>query len=226
METRMNRRVTFILLALAFAVVIALTYSNHFRNSFHFDDSHVIQQNLNIRTIDIAKFFTDATTFSALPANQSYRPFLVTLFAIWYKLGIGQPFWFHVGAFACYMLLWMLLIVFFQRIFVLTSPNNDHGILSLMAASFYVLHAANAETVNYISAGSDLVSTTLMVMALVIYANWPRMRKYGIYLVPALLAMFTKETSAAFPLFLAAYILFENQVVGPSATKPRPPSIS
>src|SRR5438270_946507 len=84
------------------ALVVA--YANHFHNSFHFDDAHTIVTNAAIRSLrNIPRFFVDATTFSSLPSNQSYRPLVSTLFAIDYSLGAGpartglQPFWFHLS---------------------------------------------------------------------------------------------------------------------------------
>src|SRR5437879_8699508 len=69
---------TVVLIALLLSVV-SLTYLNHFRNSFHFDDSHTVENNPYIRTIaNLPLFFTDARTFSVLPRNRSYRP-VVTL---------------------------------------------------------------------------------------------------------------------------------------------------
>ena len=65
-----------ILLALAAFMAILLAYSNHFDNSFHFDDDHTIVNNPAIREIDIYKFIVDGKTISTLPANQSYRPYL------------------------------------------------------------------------------------------------------------------------------------------------------
>ena len=39
---------------------LLITYSNHFKNGFHFDDSHTIVNNVNIRSIEnIPKFFVD-----------------------------------------------------------------------------------------------------------------------------------------------------------------------
>src|SRR6516165_6758732 len=76
-------------------------YANHFHNSFHFDDAHTIENNAAIRDLrNIPQFFRDATTFSALPSNQSYRPLVSTLLAIDYRLGSGlEPFWFHLSVF-------------------------------------------------------------------------------------------------------------------------------
>src|SRR3982074_1711146 len=86
-------------------------YANHFHNSFHFDDAHTIVNNASIRELrNIPLFFKDATTFSSLPSNQSYRPLVSTLLAIDYWLGGGlKPFWFHLSIFALFVVLALLL---------------------------------------------------------------------------------------------------------------------
>ena len=54
-------------------ILTSLVYSNHFNNPFFFDDSHTIQSNQAITSLDEwTGFFTDASTFSSLPANRSY----------------------------------------------------------------------------------------------------------------------------------------------------------
>src|SRR5258706_12784025 len=86
----------------AFLMAALLTaYANHFHNSFHFDDAHTIVNNAAIRELrNIPLSFRDATTFSSLPSNQSYRPLVSMLLAIDYSLGHGlRPFWFHSPAF-------------------------------------------------------------------------------------------------------------------------------
>src|SRR5260370_29941274 len=97
-----------------FLVILIAAYSNHFHNSFHFDDAHTIVTNAAIRELrNIPLFFRDATTFSALPRNQSYRPLVSALFAIGYSLGHGlRPFWFHMPIFTLFVAL-VLLIAFF-----------------------------------------------------------------------------------------------------------------
>src|ERR1700686_709488 len=68
-------RSSFWLLILAAVFAIFAAYSNHFHNSFHFDDSHTVVDNAFIRDLhNIPRFFTDATTFSTLPANRTWRP--------------------------------------------------------------------------------------------------------------------------------------------------------
>src|ERR671915_556487 len=93
------------LLCAGVSALLLLAYSNHFNNSFHFDDFHTIQDNVHIRTLDnIPKFFSDARTFSNLPTHQVYRPLLTTSLAVDYVRGNGQTFAFHLTTFCVYVL--------------------------------------------------------------------------------------------------------------------------
>src|SRR5438445_10806756 len=95
--------------ALLLAALVA-PYANHFHNSFHFDDAHTIENNAAIRELsNIPLFFRDATTFSSLPSNQSYRLLVSTLRAIDYRLGGLNPFWFHSSIFALFLALVFLI---------------------------------------------------------------------------------------------------------------------
>src|SRR5919109_2286252 len=91
--------------------VLFAAYANHFHNSFHFDDAHTIETNTAIRELrNIPLFFCDATTFSSLPSNQSYRPLVSALLAIDYQLAGGlHAFWFHISIFALFVALTLLL---------------------------------------------------------------------------------------------------------------------
>ena len=74
----------------AAAILIVAVYANSLHNDFHFDDSHVIVNNVYIRSLrNVPRFFTDAHTFSALPQHSTYRPLVTLSFAIDYALGHG-----------------------------------------------------------------------------------------------------------------------------------------
>jgi hypothetical protein len=58
----------------ALLAAVLATYSNHFQNSFHFDDFHSITDNPSIRDLhNVLRFFSDARLSTVLPANQTYR---------------------------------------------------------------------------------------------------------------------------------------------------------
>ena len=64
MQNRWSFTVTCVL---SFCLLLS-AYSNHFHNSFHFDDSHVIGSNVYIRSLrNIPTFFMDAGTFNSFP---------------------------------------------------------------------------------------------------------------------------------------------------------------
>ena len=187
-------------------------YANHFHNAFHFDDSHTIQNNAFIRSVaNIPAFFTDAATFSSKPANQSYRPVVTTTLAVDYWAGGGlNPLAFHVTSFGLFLAQCALLLVLFRRLMDRARPDRANRWLALLVASWYALHPANAETVNYIIARSDILSTLGVVLALVLFAGGGAARRYHFYLIPAVLGVLGKESGAMFaPLLLVYVALFE-----------------
>lgn len=195
------------LIACVIAVIalLGVAYSNHFHNGFHFDDSHSIQDNSYVRSLShIPRYFTDATTFSVLPLNQSYRPVLQTTFAIDYWLGGGyRPLAFQIDTFFWYLLLLATLASLFMAI-----TRNEW--IALVATALYGLHPVCAETVNYIVQRGDLLSTLGVVAGLVLYIRKPALRRFGLYLIPVVIGALVKPPALIFPVLLAAYIaLFE-----------------
>src|SRR5437016_11304199 len=131
-------------------IALVAAYSNHFHNSFHFDDAHTIATNSAIRDLrNIPLFFRDATTFSSLPSNQSYRPLVSTLLAIDYSLGHGlQPFWFHLSIFALFVALTLLVAFVIHHLLEYEAASSRNRSIALAAAAWYALDPANADTLN------------------------------------------------------------------------------
>jgi tetratricopeptide (TPR) repeat protein len=195
---------------LAALLAICTAYSNSFHNEFHFDDFHTIVDNPAVRSLrNIPRFFTDATTFSVLPANRTYRPFVSTSLAIDYALGHGYaPLWFHLGTFVLFLALVALLYGLYRMLLdkVRVSPANPW--LALFGAAWFGLHPAMAETINYIIQRGDLYCTLGCVAALFLYARYPGLHRTGIYLVPFAFALLSKPPAAIFPLLLFLYVFF------------------
>lgn len=186
-----------------------IVYSNHFDNAFHFDDSHTIVNNLSIRDVNIPSFFTDGTTFSSLPANQSYRPVVTTLNAIDYNLGGGSTLWFHISIFASFLLAGCLLFFFTEHLLRKSGASAYATEISLFITAWFWLHPANAETINYIIARSDSFSTCMVLLSFVLYSCWPFTRKNFLYLLPFVLAFLAKETAIMLlPLLFLYEIMF------------------
>ena len=73
--------------------------------------------------------------------------------------------------------------------------------------AIYGLHPVSAETVNYIVQRGDLYATLGVVAGFVVYAWKPGLRRYGVYLLPALAGMLSKPSALIFAPILLAYIL-------------------
>ena len=211
-KPRRENRTAWIVGLLLVAGVIG-AYSNHFHNEFHFDDSHTIVNNAFLRDLkNIPRFFTDATTFSSLPSNQSYRPVVSTMLAIDYWLG-GRldPFWFQVTNFLGFLALVLLVGRVIDHLLEEREPAPCNFWLAASAAGWFGLHPANADTVNYIIAGSDLFSTLAVVGSLAIYQLAPGSRRTGLYVIPAVVGILAKPIAAMFvPLLAIACLVLEN----------------
>jgi len=203
-------------------MVISLAYSNHFYNSFHFDDFHVLVNNAYIQDLHNFKlFFTDTSTASALPTNQLYRPMFTVSLAVDYWMGSGlTPLWFHISTFAWYLLLCVLLYFFFSKITHAAVSSRWNIIFSWLAVTWYGLHTANAETINYISARSDSVSTFWLVFSFIVFIYWPMHRRWGLYLVPLIIGLLFKQTLLIFPALLFLYVLYFEERAFVPAFKP------
>src|SRR5882672_3228256 len=94
-----------LLAALSLVALLLVAYANHFQNGFHFDDTHAIVDNTAVRSVrNIPRYFVDATTFSMLPLNQSYRPVLQTTLAIDYAVAGGyEPAMFQASTFVWFI---------------------------------------------------------------------------------------------------------------------------
>ncbi len=188
-------------------VAIIAAYSNHFQNGFHFDDGHTIVNNTAIRELrNIPLFFRDATTFSTLPSNQSYRPLVSTLLAIDYWLAGGvEPFWFQVSTFALFLALTLLLAFVIHCLLERVAPAFPGCWVSLGLAGWYALHPANADAVNYVIVSAEIIATLGVVASFAFYFAWPPLRRYFLFVLPAALAILAKPTAAIFPVLFALF---------------------
>src|SRR3954452_4732702 len=114
--------------ALAAALCLGLllaAYADFYGNAFQFDDSHVVVNNLHLRSLDhVGSFFTDARTSSALPANQAYRPLVTLTLALDYRLAHGlDPAPFHADQLIEILLLGVALWFFYRQVMDRASPG-------------------------------------------------------------------------------------------------------
>lgn len=206
----------------AMLLLTLATYWNHFNNTFHFDDFHTIVNNASIRSLkNVPIFFSDGSTSSVLPQNQSYRPVTTLSLAIDYWLaGDYYPSYFQVSSFILFLLQGVLMVLVFTRIFDIAKPGSRNMCIALFAATWYMLHPANAETVNYIIARSDIQSTLAVVAGFALYLLSPFCRKSYLYLLIVGIGALSKPTAVMFAPMLFCYILlFEEDLSFPGMFK-------
>ncbi|HEY6328471.1 MAG TPA: tetratricopeptide repeat protein, partial [Blastocatellia bacterium] len=191
---------------------IVATYSNHFENGFHFDDSHTIIENDSIQDAsNIPRIFTDAKYFSSLPDHQVYQPVTATSLALDYWIAGGlKPFYFQLSTFFWFLVLLALMFFLFRRIMDTVDSHPWNWAFALLAVACYGLHPAIAETVNYIIQRADVLSTLGVVGSMFLYAVVPNSRKWALYMIPAVIGMLAKAPALIFPFILVIYVfLFE-----------------
>ena len=171
---------------------------------------------------NIPLFFRDATTFSALPSNQSYRPLVSTLIAVDYQLAHGlQPFWFHVSIFALFIALTLLLAFVIHHLLESDPGPSANRWIALAAAAWWALHPVNADTINYIIASSaEVISALGVIASFAVYFAFPRLRRYYLFVLPAAIAILAKPTAAIFRRALRCVSLAVPGPRGPKAQDP------
>jgi tetratricopeptide (TPR) repeat protein len=211
--TTSARRLPFFLGTCVLAVVTVVgAYSNSFENSFHFDDSHVVEGNVYIHNLkNVPLFFRDASTGTSFPPNANYRPLVTTSLAVDYWLGGGlKPAQFHRSQVAMLVMLGVMLFFLFQRLFDLAEEHPWNRYVALLAALLFSAHTTNTETMNLMHARSELISAMGIVGSFLMYLYAPRSRRYYLYLLPMLVGALAKSPAVMFaPLFLVYVVLFE-----------------
>ncbi|HXJ42675.1 MAG TPA: tetratricopeptide repeat protein [Bryobacteraceae bacterium] len=207
----------YIVLLAALAAFVTGVYSNHFGNSFHFDDAHTVVQNPYIRDLsNIPRFFTDPTTSSFVPENRAWRPLVYVSLALDYRMGRSlEPFYFQLSTFLWLLVQLGVMFALFRKVFDLARPHPFNDWAALFATAVYGVHPAMAETVNYVIQRADLFSTLGVVAGIAVWAWFPTRRRYGLYLLPVAAAIASKPPAIVFPALLFLYIwLIENEEPG------------
>lgn len=207
------------------AAAVWAAYSNSTKNAFALDDWHSIEQNPFVRSLsNIPRFYSDASTFSVLPANIDYRPVLQTTYAINYWAsnaifgnGYDPRTWHWVNLALHAATAWGLFCVA-RRLLgpsglapLKTVPGHAGERVALAAALLFAVHPITSGCANYISARSSLLTAALLLPSLALYLA--SLGGRGWWLLPSLalyvLAMFTKVEAVAFlPVLVLAEFLF------------------
>jgi tetratricopeptide (TPR) repeat protein len=204
----------FVLAAACCLLLVAAAYSNFFGNAFHFDDSHVVVDNLYIRSLaNAGLFFTDVRTASALPQNQTYRPLVTLSHALDYSLGHGlSTRAFRLDQLFLLLALGVCLFFLYLPVMERASPGPLNPFLALFSATLFCVHTVNTEAMNLMHVRSEILSALGLVGGFVVFLRSPRLQRLQLHLVPMALGALAKA-----PAVVLAPLLFVWELLAPPA---------
>jgi len=217
----MNASRKFLVAAALAAAAIVLAYSNSLHNSFHFDDYHVIVNNVFIRSLrNVPLFFRDAHTFSTRADHATYRPLVTLAYAVDFAITRSlNPVPFHVTQIVLLLVIWAMLIAFFRAALDVARPSPNNRWIALAAATIASIHTVNTETMNLISSRSEELSAITTLAAFRMIQRWPRARRWHLYLIPIAMGALAKAQIVIFaPLLFAYLVLIERRSAKKFAT--------
>jgi protein O-mannosyl-transferase len=204
-------------LCLVAVALLVGAYSNSFRNAFHFDDAYVVESNLAIRSVNLSRFFGDASTGTSLPVNAAYRPLVTASLALDYALGGGlDPRQFHLSQLVMLVLLGAMEFALFLGLVNLAERHWWNRYVALLAALLCCAHTTTTETMNLMHARSELLSAMGVVGSFLVYLYAPRSRRAHLYLLPMMVGALAKVQAVMFaPMFFVYVVLFEQRLSVP-----------
>jgi len=105
------------------------------------------------------------------------------------------------------------MVLLLKKIFDSAKPDPTNAYSALLMAGWFSLHTANAETVNYVSARSDSLSTLLVLAALVTYTRILGRWRHLAY-IPLAVGILVKASAVMFVPILFLYELFLVESIG------------
>ncbi|MBI4359264.1 MAG: tetratricopeptide repeat protein [Candidatus Nealsonbacteria bacterium] len=195
-------------LILVLIVVGFLLYANSFGNRMFWDDDDNILKNQYIKDWQyFPRYFSENLIAGAGLMSNYWRPLLLTVFSLEWKLWGSWPPGYHlVNTFfhtANALLLFFVLFRFFQ--------NRR---LAFLTALVFLIHPLQTEAVTYVSGLADPLSVFFILLGLLFYLKFEQSgappwenKWFWLSLLSSALALLAKETAIVLPvlIFLAGF---------------------
>ncbi|MDD5310179.1 MAG: tetratricopeptide repeat protein [Candidatus Omnitrophica bacterium] len=194
-----------LLLSAVIAVLGGFAYLNSLLNPFIWDDAFLVSANLHIRSLAYIPRLFFENVYHQDMIGKFYRPVLMTSFALDYHQWGLEPFGYHITNILIHLGNALLVFGIVRLVF-------RRELLAFLTAILFVLHPVQTESVTYISGRADPLAAFFCLLALyffITYIDFDGYKKklyFGVSVVSFLLALFSKESAAVFPL---TFILYE-----------------
>ena len=93
---------------------------------------------------------------------------------------------------------------------------TDPRLPALAATAVFALHPAGAETVNYVIQRGEILSTLGVVSALLVYARWPHLRRFGLWVPFVVFGALAKPPALIQPALMGCYLAIVERPTGAS----------
>ena len=147
-------------------LVAAIVYGNSLNNKFVFDDQHLVQKNLFIRSFENLPtlFKTGLHHFENVFQGEGtfYRPIIGLTYMFDYFLYALDPSGYHITN-----ILWQVLAAFL--VYLLIRIIFKSFILGAVSSLLFLIHPIQTEAVTYISGRADLIATSFLLLYLVFF---------------------------------------------------------
>ena len=147
--------------------ITSLFYSNILLGGFVFDDNIFIENNTQVKSLDIAGIYRSSTTAGAgLSGDNFYRPNQQLIYATLHALFGLSPFWFHLVSILAHVINGFLLFLLFIRIGFARSQ-------AVFGSALFLLHPILTQAVSYVSGLSEpLVLMSILGTVILFDKSW------------------------------------------------------
>ena len=180
-------------------------YANTLSNGFVYDDITVLGRVKSGE--DIYKLFT--REYFRISGEASYRPIVTITYFIDYKLFEFSTWGYHLTNIILHALNGILFYIFLYRASTIYGLFSENSFPILVTCLLFTAHPVLTEAVNVISYREDLLVFFFLFLSfnfyLLLHVTDSFLKKFALYILSSIcyiLALFSKEMAATFPLLL------------------------
>lgn len=184
-----------------------LVYLNSFSAPFHYDDFYYLKDNPAIKSFEGFRAWL-AADYSRVFTG---RPVLLFTFLLNYKLGGLDTFGYHFLNLMIHISnAFLLYLIFFRH--AEEDREKGYSLKYILAATLFLIHPLNTESVTYISSRSSVLSAFFMLSSMFCFFRATKeklnLRYYFAGIISFILGLSVKETTAVLPVLLMLFDYF------------------
>lgn len=193
-------------------ILALLGFSTVLHGQFLYDDRTLIVENFLIRSLkNIPTFFLSGVARGANVLDTNlYRPIVNVIYTVLFSIAGLETFLYHIFNVAIHIVNSFLIFLFLRKLYF-------SRVGALIAASIFVIHPIQAESVGYVAGLPDILCTMFMLLGFNVFLNidtedeniYSRGKKIVLISVLLILAFLSKELAVVFAPILLALVIYK-----------------